>query len=41
MVLDVLRSSSFLTAPERHLNDLAHRTFNGTFLGHIETDLGF
>jgi hypothetical protein len=41
VVPDVLCSCSFLAAPERHLNDLAPRTFNGAFLGHIETSLCF
>jgi hypothetical protein len=41
VVHDVLGSCSFLVSLERHLNDLAPRSFNGAFFGHIKTDLGF
>ncbi len=41
MVLDVLGSWSFLANPENHLYDLATRSLNNAFLGHIKTDLGF
>jgi hypothetical protein len=37
----VLGSCSFLTPPERNLNDLAPLSFYGAFLGHPETDLCF
>jgi hypothetical protein len=41
METNVLDSCSFIATPERHLNDLAPRSFYGTILGHLETDLGF
>jgi hypothetical protein len=41
VVPDLLGSCSFLATPERHLNDLAPRSFNGAFLSYIKTDLGF
>jgi hypothetical protein len=41
VVPDVFGSCSFLTTPKHHLNGLAPWSFNGAFLGHIETNLSF
>jgi len=41
VVPDVLSSCSFLSTLKHHLSDLAPRSFNDAFLGHIETDLSF